>query len=74
LGSILLTHELGNARAKGKLERWNRFFQERVLADGPLRREVRTGVPAGRADILAAARKRSFYLAYYTVRLTRSKR
>jgi transposase InsO family protein len=36
LGTILLTHELGNARAKGKLERWNRFFQERVLADGPL--------------------------------------
>ncbi len=36
LGATLLTHSLGNARAKGKLERWNRFFQERVLADGPL--------------------------------------
>jgi transposase InsO family protein len=36
LGATLLTHTLGNARAKGKLERWNRFFQERVLADGPL--------------------------------------
>ena len=35
LGTTLLTHTLGNARAKGKLERWNRFFQERVLADGP---------------------------------------
>jgi transposase len=35
LGTTLLTHALGNARAKGKLERWNRFFQERVLADGP---------------------------------------
>ncbi len=35
-GAVLLTHGLGNARAKGKLERWNRFFQERVLADGPL--------------------------------------
>jgi transposase InsO family protein len=35
LGTVLLTHTLGNARAKGKLERWNRFFQERVLADGP---------------------------------------
>ena len=35
LGTILLTHTVGNARAKGKLERWNRFFQERVLADGP---------------------------------------
>jgi hypothetical protein len=35
-GAVLLTHTLGNARAKGKLERWNRFFQERVLADGPL--------------------------------------
>ncbi len=37
LGAVLLTHTLGNARAKGKLERWNRFFQERVLADGPAR-------------------------------------
>ncbi|MBA2446476.1 MAG: transposase [Chloroflexi bacterium] len=36
LGTTLLTHTLGNARAKGKLERWNRFFQERVLADGPV--------------------------------------
>jgi transposase InsO family protein len=35
LGVVLLLHEPGNARAKGKLERWNRFFQERVLADGP---------------------------------------
>lgn len=35
LGVGLLPHEPGNARAKGKLERWNRFFQERVLADGP---------------------------------------
>jgi transposase InsO family protein len=35
LGTILLTHTVGNARAKGKLERWNRFSQERVLADGP---------------------------------------
>lgn len=35
LGAVLLTHTLGNARAKGKLERWNRFFQGRVLADGP---------------------------------------
>jgi len=35
LGTVLLTHSGGNARAKGKLERWNRFFQERVLADGP---------------------------------------
>lgn len=35
LGAVLLTHTPGNARAKGKLERWNRFFQERVLADGP---------------------------------------
>jgi hypothetical protein len=35
-GTVLLTHTLGNARATGKLERWNRFFQERVLADGPL--------------------------------------
>jgi transposase InsO family protein len=35
LGVVLLPHSLGNARAKGKLERWNRFFQERVLADGP---------------------------------------
>jgi transposase InsO family protein len=35
LGVVLLPHEPGNARAKGKLERWNRFFQERVLADGP---------------------------------------
>jgi transposase InsO family protein len=35
LGATLLTHAPGNARAKGKLERWNRFFQERVLADGP---------------------------------------
>ena len=32
---VLLPHRPGNARAKGKLERWNRFFQERVLADGP---------------------------------------
>jgi transposase InsO family protein len=35
LGVVLLPHEPGNARAKGKLERWNRFFQDRVLADGP---------------------------------------
>jgi transposase InsO family protein len=35
LGVVLLPHSPGNARAKGKLERWNRFFQERVLADGP---------------------------------------
>lgn len=35
LGAVLLTHQVGNARAKGKLERWNRFFQERLLADGP---------------------------------------
>jgi transposase InsO family protein len=35
LGVVLLPHEPGNARAKGKLERWNRFMQERVLADGP---------------------------------------
>ncbi len=35
LGAVPLTHSLGNARAKGKLERWNRFFQDRVLADGP---------------------------------------
>ena len=35
LGAVLLPHYPGNARAKGKLERWNRFFQERVLAEGP---------------------------------------
>jgi transposase InsO family protein len=35
LGVVLLPHAPGNARAKGKLERWHRFFQERVLADGP---------------------------------------
>ena len=35
LGGVLLPHSPGNARAKGKIERWNRFFQERVLADGP---------------------------------------
>jgi transposase InsO family protein len=35
LGVVLLPHDPGNARAKGKLERWNRFFQERVLADAP---------------------------------------
>ena len=35
LGTVLLTHSAGNARAKGKLERWNRFFQERLLSDGP---------------------------------------
>jgi transposase InsO family protein len=35
LGVVLLPHEPGNARAKGKLERWNRFFQERVVAEGP---------------------------------------
>jgi transposase InsO family protein len=35
LGIVLLPHEPGNARAKGKLERWNRFFQERVVAEGP---------------------------------------
>jgi hypothetical protein len=35
LGVVLLPHEPGNARAKGKLERWNRFFQERVIAAGP---------------------------------------
>jgi transposase InsO family protein len=35
LGVVLLPHQPGNARAKGKLERWNRFFQDRVLADGP---------------------------------------
>lgn len=35
VGAVLLTHTVGNARAKGKLERWNRFFQERLLADGP---------------------------------------
>lgn len=35
LGAVLLTHAVGNARAKGKLERWNRFMQERLLADGP---------------------------------------
>ncbi len=35
LGVVWLPHEPGNARAKGKLERWNRFFQERVIADGP---------------------------------------
>lgn len=35
LGAVPLTHEPGNARAKGKLERWNRFFQERVIAEGP---------------------------------------
>jgi hypothetical protein len=35
LGVVLLPHEPGNARAKGKLERWNRFCQDRLLADGP---------------------------------------
>ena len=35
LGVVLLPHAPGNARAKGKLERWKRFFQERVVADGP---------------------------------------
>lgn len=35
LGAVPLTHSPGNARAKGKLERWNRFFQERVIRDGP---------------------------------------
>jgi transposase InsO family protein len=35
LGTVLLPHRPGNARAKGKLERWNRFMQERLLADGP---------------------------------------
>ena len=35
LGVVLLPHDPGNARAKGKRERWNRFFQERVGADGP---------------------------------------
>jgi hypothetical protein len=35
LGAVLLTHQVGNARAKGKLERWHRFFQARLLADGP---------------------------------------
>jgi transposase InsO family protein len=34
LGAVLLTHTIGNARAKGKLERWHRFLQERLLADG----------------------------------------
>ena len=34
LGAVLLPHYPGNARAKGKLERWNRFMQDRVLADG----------------------------------------
>ena len=34
LGAVPLTHELGNARAKGKLERWNRFMQERLLGAG----------------------------------------
>lgn len=35
LGAVLLTHTPGNAQAKGKIERWNGFFQGRVLADGP---------------------------------------
>jgi len=35
LGIVLLPHGPGNARAKGKLERWNRYFQERVIAEGP---------------------------------------
>jgi hypothetical protein len=35
LGAVLVSHRPGNARAKGKLERWNRFFQERVLPEGP---------------------------------------
>jgi transposase InsO family protein len=35
LGAVPLTHELGNARAKGKLERWNRFMQERLVRAGP---------------------------------------
>jgi len=29
-----VTHSPGNARAKGKLERWNRSFPERVIGDG----------------------------------------
>src|SRR5256714_373200 len=36
LGAVPLTHELGNAQAKGKLERWNRFMQERLLGAGLL--------------------------------------
>jgi len=35
LGAVPLTHAPGNARAKGKLERWNRFMQERLLGAGP---------------------------------------
>jgi hypothetical protein len=35
---VLLPHQPGHARAQGKQERGNRFFQDRVLADGPYAR------------------------------------
>jgi transposase InsO family protein len=34
LGAVPLTHAPGNARAKGKLERWTRFMQERLVGAG----------------------------------------
>lgn len=56
LGAVPLTHQPGNARAKGKLERWNRFFQERVLPDGPF------------ANATALDEALQHYLVYYNQR------
>jgi transposase InsO family protein len=56
LGVVLLPHEPGNARAKGKLERWNRFFQERVVAEGPY------------ASIAALDAALQAWLGYYNAR------